>query len=154
MLVWRCGCSLDVQWGTLTSTRGSGSYSACCCTGLSVQNSDCSREACLLPGLALFSPAGFLLSNLLVKGELALNFRLVVTHLLCWSLKMLGRVKMLSPLLIYQETTETGLLKSGQTLANCFMQVTPTLIYQLSEALESLIFTISQKNTCWIFLIM
>lgn len=59
---------------------------------------------------------------------------------------------MLSLLLIYQEKTpETGLLKSEQTPTNCFVQVTPTLIYQLSEALESLIFTVSQKNSCWVF---
>lgn len=100
----------------------------------------------LLPHwLSLSQPCG--------QGGACIEFQgAVATRLLLWSLKRQGRVKMLSLLLIYQEkTTEIGLLKSRQTLINCFMQVTPTLIYQLSEALESLIFTIGQKSTCWGF---
>lgn len=77
-------------------------------------------------------------------------WKIVAIHLLLWSVKMLGRVKMLSLLLIYQEEN-TGLQKSGQTPTNCFMWVTPTLIFQLLEALGSRSFTISQKNACWFF---
>lgn len=73
-------------------------------------------------------------------------------RLLLWSSKMLGRVKMLSLLLIYQEKN-TGLQKSGQTPTNCFMWVTSTLIFQLLEALGSLSFTVSQKNACWFFIL-
>lgn len=117
-----------------------------CAIQIAARERACAWLASLLPHwLSLIRSSG--------QGGACIEFqRIVVTCLLLWSLKMVGRVKMLSLLLIYQEKTpETGLLKSEQTPTNCFVQVTPTLIYQLSEALESLIFTISQKNSCWGF---
>lgn len=76
VLLWRCGCSLAVQWGStdeylwLRITQCLLLHKPC----FQHQDSDGSREACLLSGLTLFSPTGFLLSNV-VERQLALNFR-------------------------------------------------------------------------------